>query len=211
MRAAAPPARQAVTLESLLEWSWNEGIAVLSLSGPGGFAASARLLNGRNVIVLKRTEVPAAYWLFDLALELRAHLGGTALVDVNPPLSKTDDPEERAANRRALDLLLPDHEEMVSRVDELSHDDGVAIKVSVELVARDGGVSAGLLGLVAAFELTDLGRQLDSWESATNLAKVEGAGRPGVARMAAERLRVEELTELDRQLMQAVVFASTGT
>jgi transcriptional regulator with XRE-family HTH domain len=201
-----------VTLPSLLRWSWTSGVAVLPMLGKGGFAASAWRIDDRPVVVLKRAYAEGAYWLFDLAHELGhvalGHLDDAAVVDVKAPLSRTTDPQEQAANRWALDLLLPDHELLIARVRELSRGSGVAFKGAVETVAGEAGLSAGLLGLVAAFELTEVGRPLDRWGSATNLAKLEGAGRPAVEAVAARRLPLDGLAQLDRELMQAVLFST---
>lgn len=204
-----------VTLTSLLRWSWGSGVAVLPMLGVGGFAAAAWRIDDRPVIVLKRASAESAFWLFDLAHELGhialGHLDDAAVVDVKAPLSQTTDPQEQAANRWALDLLLPDHERLVARVREISGGDGVAFKGAIETVAADSGLNPGLLGLIAAFELTDLGRRQDRWGSATNLAKLEGAGRPLVEEVAARRLPLDGLAQLDRELMQGVLFNTLPT
>lgn len=200
-----------VTLPSLLRWAWRAGVAVLPMVGKGGFAASAWNIDGRPIVVLKRTQAEAAYWLFDLAHELGhlalGHLEAEALIDVNAPLSQTNDPQEKAANDWALDLLLPRHRALIAEIERRSSGNGVAFKGEVEKVATRHGLNAGLLGLVAAFELTDLGRPLDRWGSATNLAKLEGTGRPVVEEMAAKHLRLDVLAQIDRELMQAVLFS----
>jgi len=201
-----------VTLASLLRWSWGSGVAVLPMLGKGGFAASVWRVADRPVVVLKRAYAEGAYWLFDLAHELGhvalGHLDDAAVVDVKAPLSQTTDPQEQAANRWALDLLLPDHERLIARVRQISRGNRLAFKGAVETVAGESGLSAGLLGLVAAFELTDLGRPQDRWGSATNLAKLEGAGRPAVEEAAARRLPLDGLARLDRELMQSVLFST---
>lgn len=216
LRASALDEEGQVTLSSLLAWSWNSAIPVLPLVGRGGFAASVWNVEERPVAVLKRGNAEAAYWLFDLAHELGhvacGHLVGAGLVDVTPPLGQAADEQERDANAWALDLLLPEHRSLMNavRAEIGSRPPHLEFKFAVERVAQRAGASAGLLGLVAAFELTDLAESKDRWGSATNLAKEEGPGRPVVEAFARSRLPLRSLARIDRQLMEAVLFSGPG-
>ena len=55
-------------------------------------------------------------------------------------------------------------------------------KSAVERVAARANVSPGLLRMIAAYEITEVGQYKDRWGSATNLAKADGPGRPIVQR-----------------------------
>lgn len=215
VRAEAIDEDGRVTLPSLLMWSWDRGLPVLPLVGAGGFAAAALRVDGRPVIVLKRKNAEMAYWLFDLAHELGHvaldHLGAAGLVDVSAPLSATRDAQENAANAWALELLLPDHARLIQRVSEGTRGDYMRFKRTVETLARDSNVSGGVLGLVSAFELPTIGEAKDRWGSATNIAKLEGTGRPLVEEALRSRISISQLSRIDRQLMSAVLFSRATT
>jgi hypothetical protein len=74
-------------------------------------------------------------------------------------------------------------------------------------VARKAKVNAGLLGVVAAYELGDLGEGKDRWGSANNLSAADGAGRVVVRDALARRLSTAVTPELDRLLIDATVLA----
>jgi hypothetical protein len=74
-------------------------------------------------------------------------------------------------------------------------------------VARKANVNAGLLGVVAAYELDDLGEPKDRWGSANNLSAADGTGRDVVRAALAARLTTQITPELDRLLVEASVFA----
>ena len=215
VRAEALDENGRVTLESLLKWSWERGLPVLPLVGAGGFAAAALRVGSRPVIVLKRKHAAMAYWLFDLAHELAHvaldHLGAAGLVDVSAPLSATHDAQENAANAWALELLLPDHRQLIQQVNEGTRGEYMRFKRTVERLARDSNVSGGVLGLVSAFELSTIGEANDRWGSATNIAKLEGTGRPLVEEALRSRISISQLSRIDRQLMSAVLFSRAPT
>lgn len=108
-----------VTLVSLAAWAWNRGIAVVSMAGRGEFSAAVWNGSPRPVIVLKECRELAVYWLFDLAHELAhlalGHVGQAALIDVESPAPRGDslDWMERTANDFTLEILLPNHEELL--------------------------------------------------------------------------------------------------
>ena len=162
----------------------------------------------------ERKNAEMAYWLFDLAHELGHvaldHLGTAGLVDVSAPLSATHDAQENAANAWALELLLPDHRQLIQRVREGTRGDYMRFKRTVETLAQKSNVSGGVLGLVSAFELPSIGEAKDRWGSATNIAKLEGTGRPLVEEALRSRIPINRLSRIDRQLISAVAF-SRGT
>lgn len=204
-----------VTLATLLEWTWKKGIPVVPLAGKGVFAAAVFTLESGPAIVIKDARDLSAFWLFDLAHELghvaQAHVQ-TALVDVDSPTNPTaTDLQERAATQFALDLLLPGHAvllEQVEREAAAARQPGVRFKFAVQEVARSAGVSPAILGIVAAFSLAQIGRPLDRWGSATNLAKPYGSG-PDKARLIATKLAtLRNLTPSDTTLIQITVLNS---
>jgi transcriptional regulator with XRE-family HTH domain len=200
-----------ITLASLVNWTWSRGIAVLPLSGKGGFTAAVLEINEAPTIVIKETRDLAVFWLFDLAHELGHVAGGhvqNALIDVNSPTNPTtSDADEESATTFALELLLPNYEALLEDVRIEARGSGVEFKFAVQRIAARAGVSPGMLGVVAAFALKEVGRQEDRWGSATNLAKPEGSGREKVRLAAKQRAALERVSLLDAALIRTAVLS----
>lgn len=214
VRAEIVDAAGQVTLASLLEWMWDSGIPVIPLHGKGGFCAAVLSLDGSHAVIIKETREHIAYWLFDLAHELghlaQGHVHTDALVDVDalsPGRGGHDDAQEDAADEYALALLLGDSEALVRDVERESQGSYLRFKGAVVTVARKANVNAGLLGVVAAYALSDLGEPKDRWGSANNLSAADGAGRVVVREALARRLTTAITPELDRLLVDATVLA----
>ncbi len=200
-----------VTLSSLLSWMWLQGIPTVPLLGRRGFSAAVWSVEGVPVVVLKEARDLAVFWLFDLAHELghivKGHVQEGAIVDVDSPHphSSTDNDEE-AASTFALDLLLPGHLQLLADVRAEARGSYLRFKSAVETVASRAGISAGLLGMVAAYELSDIGEDKDRWGSASNLAKADGRGRPVAEAVITRFLSAGEMPEIDAALIRAAVI-----
>jgi transcriptional regulator with XRE-family HTH domain len=214
IRREAIDAEGRITLASLLDWTWSKGVAVLPLAGKGGFTAAVLEVDEAPTIVIKETRDFAVFWLFDLAHEL-GHVGRghvqKALIDVESPTNPTmSDADERSATAFALELLLPDPLKLLEEVRVDARGDGVRFKFAVERAAARAQVSPGLLGIIAAFALQEVGRPKDRWGSATNLAKPEGSGREVVRIAARRRAVLERLPALDASLIRTAVLGDSG-
>jgi transcriptional regulator with XRE-family HTH domain len=211
--AAAGPGGQ-VTLASLLNWTWAQGVPVLPMLGKGVFSAAVWAHEDGPVVVLKESRDLGVFWLFDLAHEIghiaRGHVDGRSIVDLASPTSPqvlgSDDRQEREATAFALALLVPNHEALLAEVRQRTAGNYLAFKGAVATTARRHGMSGGVLGMVAAYAISEVGEHKDRWGSATNLAKVEGGGRAVVTEGARARLQVEQLDELDRALIETIVL-----
>jgi transcriptional regulator with XRE-family HTH domain len=201
-----------VALEMLLGWAWAQGILVIPMIGPSGFSAAVWTVEGRPVVVLKETRALVAFWLFDLAHELghiaRGHLDGGGVVDLTSPTNPdTADPLEREATAFALDLLLPGHETLIAEVRERSwRDPRKKFKFAVDDIARAAKLSPAVLGVAAAYQLTDIARPQDRWGSATNLGKPDGSGREIAESYFRANVPLGGLTDIDAGLIRAVVL-----
>jgi hypothetical protein len=159
----------------------------------------------------------AVYWLFDLAHELAhialGHIAQSGVVDVESMQFRSSEPDadEREANAFALRLLLPDHVNLIRAVREEARGSHLRFKGAVATVAKQANVTAGLLGMVAAFELREVVQDKDRWGSASNLARVDGAGRPVVQRAVSGYLNVDGLSAVDAALVNSLVTPSQGT
>ncbi len=200
-----------VTLASLLVWMWGQGIPVVPLLGRSGFSAAVWCVDGVPIVVLKEARDLAVYWLFDLGHELGhivlRHVTDMALVDVDSPQPHSStDRDEDAASTFALDLLLPGHRQLLADVRAESRGSYLRFKSAVETVAAQAGVSPGLLGMVAAYELGDIGEDKDRWGSASNLAKADGRGRPVAEAIATRFVPVDTMPEVEATLIRAAVI-----
>ena len=203
-----------VTLPSLATWAWNRGLPVVPLAGRGDFSAAVWSGAPPPVVVLKESREPAVYWLFDLAHECAhlalGHVGLDGLVDVDAPAPRVDssDAIEKAANEFALEILLPGHQQLLQDVRREARGSHLKFKGAVATVAGSANVSAGLLGMVAAYALTEVGQEKDRWGSATNLARPDGTGREQVQQVARAFLSPERLDEVDVLLVRELVFGN---
>ncbi|MDB4947504.1 MAG: hypothetical protein JWM27_153 [Gemmatimonadetes bacterium] len=199
-----------VTLASLLDWVWNQGIPVLPLRGTGDFAAAVFDAGDAPTIIIKDARKLAAIWLFDLAHELgHVALGHVrhALIDVKPSAEPSiSDSDEQAATYFALELLLPNHAILLKEISADARGDGVRFKFAVERVAARAQVSPGVLAMAAAFALPEIGHSQDRWGSATNLAKPQGDGRAQTLAAAHRRATLERMLHLDAALIRTVVL-----
>lgn len=182
IRSLASDLAGRVTLETLLGYLWECGIPVVPANLKGPFAGAAWRVDGRTTITLAESNSTTAFWLFTLGHEVGhlalGHLGAGPIVDIDDPRpTETSDEVEAAANEFALELLLPSHQQMLDQIRTTSGGHYLRFKDAVVEIASEHNVSSGLLGMVAAYELTDIGQNKDRWGSATNLAKAEGDGR----------------------------------
>lgn len=202
-----------VTVASLADWAWAQGVVVIPLHGRGAFCAAAWLIEDTPVVVLKDSRSAAVFWMFDLAHELghiaHGHVHGGGIIDVDQlgPDEGIVDAQEREANAYALELLLGDHGALVDAVRRESRGNYLRFKGAVATVANQANVSPGLLGMVAAYELTDIGQAKDRWGSATNLAAPDGDGRQLVEAALRSRLDLHELTDEDASLLNSAVLS----
>ncbi len=212
-RAGATDSEGLVTLPSLTEWAWGRGVSVIPLQGRGAFCAAAWSINDSPVAIIKDSRSSAVFWLFDLAHELGhialGHVHGHGIVDVDQlgPDETIVDAQEKAANDYALELLLGDHAGLVELVRRESRGNYLRFKGAVATIAKRSNVGAGLLGMVAAYELTDLGQPKDRWGSATNLAAPHGDGREQVEAALRRRLVMDHATDQDAALLSAAVLS----
>lgn len=212
MRHQVAGEQDEITLESLLRWAWQVGISVIPMHGKGVFSAAVWAIENSPTVILKDSRDVVAYWLFDLAHELGhialGHITCMGLVDVEPPtLRSTSDDIEAEATRFALDLLMPHHDALMREVRRRAQGNHLLFKGAVASAASQHRISPGLLGMVSAYELTEVGEYKDRWGSATNLAKPEGSGRQKTQATAAEYLSMASLDEPDSLIFEAAVFS----
>jgi transcriptional regulator with XRE-family HTH domain/Zn-dependent peptidase ImmA (M78 family) len=212
IRSRAADERGQLTLTSLLLWTWQAGVPVIPLAGSGGFSAAAWSIDGSPVIVLKEAREFEAYWMFDLAHEIghiaSQHTSGQGVVDIDSPtaLNESADLQEREADDFALSLLIPNHHQLLDDVRREARGNYLRFKGAVASVASRAEISAGLLGMVAAYELKEIGEYKDRWGSASNLARSENHGRDVAESIARRYLVIESLDAVDALLVRELVL-----
>lgn len=199
-----------VDLGALLSWTWDAGVVVLPLRAKRDFIAAVWHVQQSPVIVLNESRSLSAYWLFDLAHEL-GHLAlghaDQGIVEVDKPeVPDPTDRQEQQANRYALDVLLPDADQLVADVRRRTAGNAPKkFKFAVRDVASAAGVSPGVLGLIAANAMSDVPEDKDRWGSAMNLAKDEQRpdGATTTRQHFAARVEIDALDEIDAALLRA--------
>jgi transcriptional regulator with XRE-family HTH domain/Zn-dependent peptidase ImmA (M78 family) len=203
-----------IDLQGLVDWCWGMGVIVLPAPGTKGvFSGAAWNVGGRPVAVLSSTQASPVFWLFDLAHEVGhlalGHPQAKGVVDVDKP-GGIDDEHEKAADRFALDLLLPTRENLFTEIRQRCEGSldwqKRKFKWKVIEVAEETGVDKALLATTAAAALTEIAEPIDRWGSAQNIAKEQGKGRRIVQATFARRIDLNNLEELDAALLQAVVL-----
>ncbi len=141
------------------------------------------------------------------------HVGQTGLIDVESPVLRGDslDSTEQAASDFALEILMPNHEELLQDVRREARGSHLRFKGAVASVADTAQVSPGLLGMIAAYALTEVGQDKDRWGSATNLARLDGSGREQVQEIARQFLSPGHFDSVDIILIRQLVLGAART
>jgi transcriptional regulator with XRE-family HTH domain len=212
LRADVLEAYGSLDFESLLRFTWDCGILVVPLRDPGAFHGACWRLGGRSVIVLKQVTDFQARWAYDLGHELK-HVaidltdarqsiieGG----EISPFLSSNDSDEEWEASEFATDLLL------FGRADELAQKCVEAARNSVEQLKRIvPSVSAAErvpVDSLANYLAWRLSRQgINWWGTANNLQETDPPPWRMARDLLMERVELDRLDTLDRELLLAAV------
>jgi hypothetical protein len=169
-RAAVIERSGTVSFDSILDFAWELGIAVLPLSDPGGFHAVVWRDGGRNCVVLKQQTRKPSRWAFDLLHEIGHATEQPEDPDyavIDDESRPTDDAEVRA-NQFAGDVLLDGRaEELTAQCVQKTQGRLQRLKAVVPEVAAQGGVSVADLANYLAFRLSLQGENW--WGAATNL------------------------------------------
>jgi Zn-dependent peptidase ImmA (M78 family)/transcriptional regulator with XRE-family HTH domain len=204
-----------ISLNTLVEWAWETGVLVLPTPGTKGtFSGAAWVVDKRPIAVLSSEQAPPVFWLFDLAHELGhlalGHPHERGVVDVDKPGEEIDDAHEQQANRFALDLLLPEREQLFGEIRRRCQGSlkwqKKKFKWKVVEVAEEAGIDKALLATTAAAALNEIAEPIDRWGSAQNIAKEQGKGRQIVQAAFAQRIDLDALDELDAALLRVVVL-----
>lgn len=200
-----------ISFESVLDYVWGLGVAVLPLSDPGAFHAATWRISGRNVIVLKNGSRLASRWVNDLLHELRHAAEAPddetlSFIDYEA-LAKNDaaSDDEVTASVFAGDVLLDGQADRLAKLcAERAGGSIEKLKSVVPRVARAEGVDVGALANYLAFRLVAQG-QPSWWGAATNLQKGGIDPLPSARARALSHLNLTFLDDVERSaLLRAI-------
>lgn len=198
-----------VRFEGLLDWCWEQGIAVLPLGDPGVFHGAVWNIDGRVVVVLKQRTLWESRWTFDLAHELghvARHLetsGSVVELGETNPLARNDDEDEVEANEFAADLLLGKPDALARELVERTGRDLRRLKSQTQRVATEHGVESDALANYMAWRLELEGENW--WATAATLQDNSGHA-PAIARdIVLQRIDWTRLTDDDAALLRAAL------
>jgi Zn-dependent peptidase ImmA (M78 family)/transcriptional regulator with XRE-family HTH domain len=200
-----------IDFESLLEWTWNHGIAVMPLFDPGQFHGACWLFDGQPVIVLKQRTESDARFAFDLAHELghiALHLtrDHPAMVETAEISFANDDESEEEASEFAGALLLGDGEKLVAQIVKMANQRVEFLANAVKRLAPRARVSVGALANYLAWRLEG---EADWWGAAANLQQSAKRPEEVAVRLLLSRLELDRLADDDRALLLNALEASS--
>ena len=159
-----------VTLKSVVETLWDYGVAVVPLSGTGGFHACYWRIDGRDVILLKQQTKTIDRWLFDLLHEVYHAIVNDSMNHLVVEVDDGDatDDEEVEANQFAGNVLLEGQaESLVKVIVQKARNKTERLKKATESTAQEAGVSVGALANYLAWRLS--AENTNWWGTAQNL------------------------------------------
>ncbi len=198
-----------ITLERLLEYSWDElGIPVLPLNDPGAFHGACWRIKGRNVIVLKQRTRSFARWIIDLLHELR-HLSRRPsdedVAIVEPEVLAKDSPpevidEEAEATDFAGEVALGGRaEELAQKCVEMASGKLELLKTAVPKVAKKESVPVDMLANYMAYRLSLQGENW--WGAAQNLQPRDGNPWQMARDLVLARADFRNVNSIDKELL----------
>lgn len=200
-----------VTLESVVRYMWDLGIAVLPLQDSGAFHGACWRTGGRNVVVLKQKTSSRARWAFDASHELwhvsqEPELAERSLVEGDEAdVARWKLPEEQEASRFAGNVILEGRASALAQ--EAAFAAGMDVrrlKSAVPQVARNAGVQVDALANYMAFRLSLDGANW--WPTAAGLQAHGEEPHRIVRDILFERIDLTRLSQPDQQLLsQALV------
>lgn len=194
-----------LTLETVLQYAWDHGIAVLPLADPGAFHGACWRIGGRSVIVLKQRTGSLARWLFDLIHEIchtRQCLNeeDRAVVEEGDPATLTDDDYELEANDYAGNVVLRGRaEELVQQCVDRASGNVEFLKRAAKDIAREQSVDLGSFANYLAFRLSMQG--INWWGASANLQASDDNPYLIARDIFIERCDVSKLGRFDRELI----------
>lgn len=200
-----------LTLQNLLNYTWQLGICVIPLNDQGIFHGASWNINDNHVIVLKQRNESHARWIFDLLHELYhvfAHLDkpNTSVVETEElnPFGNNDTPEELEANSFANQFIFGHRsEEIAKKALEKASYRIEYLKKAVKETADTEKINAEFIANYLAFRLQMNGQ---NWWGVANSFQIT---EPSPFEIAASALKnnipIENLNPIDKNLLNSAI------
>jgi transcriptional regulator with XRE-family HTH domain len=200
-----------VTLESVVRYMWDLGIAVLPLQDSGAFHGACWRTGGRNVVVLKQKTPSTARWLFDALHEFwhageEPELDERSLVEGDEAdVARWKTREEHEASRFAGNVILEGRAGALAREAAAAAGGDIRrLKSVVPQVARSAGVQVDALANYMAFRLSLDGANW--WPTAAGLQTTGEDPHRIVRDILFERIDLTRLSQPDQQLLSQALL-----
>lgn len=202
-----------VSLDSVLNYSWDMGICIVPLKDSGIFHGAAWRINGNPVIVLKQQVNSHARWIFDLLHEIYhilVHLKDNddmILEDMEiNPVSKNDDPKEVEANSFASQVIFDgDPEPYAQEAVSIARGKIENLKNAVITVADTHNLRVDALANYVAQRLSFQGSQW--WGTAEGLQETEPEPYHVAREILLRSIDVNKLNRIDNNLLSTALNA----
>lgn len=203
-----------VDLETTLRFIWDLGIPVIPLEDAGSFYGACWKIENRSVIILKQLTHFHGRWLFDLLheyLHVAKHLDErqSSIIEIQEiiPFDNSTD-EEWEASEFAIDVLLYGRaEELAEKAVEFAKNKVELLKSAVIRVATSERIPIDVFANYMAYRLSDQ-NQINWWGAANNLQITEPYPIEIARKIYAEKVDLEKLNELDRDLIKRAVLSN---
>lgn len=202
---------QTLSLENLLNFTWDFGISVIPLNDQGIFHGASWNINDKHVIVLKQRSNSHARWIFDLLHELYhvfVHLEkpNTSVVETEElnPFANNDSSEELEANSFANQFLFGHRsEELAMKALEKAGFKLELLKKAVNETANIEKINADILANYLAFRLQMNG---ENWWGTANSFQIT-TPQPFVlaSKILKERIPIQSLNPIDKNLISSAI------
>ena len=195
-----------MSLDGVIRFLWNCGIAVLPLADAGGFHGAVWKISGRYVMVLKQSTPLESRWLYD-ALHESGHIKNgdvtedVALIEDQEIAPDSSIPEEEAANEWAEDTLFDSRsEEIEEACTRACRGHLPALKAALPQVAKDFNINIGALANHMAYRLA---QQRENWWGAAHNLQERGRAPIDITRdILLENTNLFRLSDFDRALLE---------
>lgn len=200
-----------LSLENLIEYIWDFGIAVLPLNDSGIFHGAAWNINGNHIIVLKQNTKYHARWIFDLLHEVYhifAHLdndnSGVIEEEELNPISNSNAKEELEANTFANHFIFGTNPELFAKKCLEDADWKMEkLKQAVKDIAKYENIEVDFLANYLAFRLSYTGQNW--WGTASKLQINSPKPFDIAAKTLKSKISMENLNAIDFNLLNSAI------
>jgi transcriptional regulator with XRE-family HTH domain/Zn-dependent peptidase ImmA (M78 family) len=200
-----------LTLDNLVNFTWDLGISVIPLNDEGVFHGASWNINNKHVIVLKQRTDSHARWIFDLLHELYhvfVHLENenTSVVETEElnPFSNNDTSEELEANSFANQFIFGNRSEEIATLALQKANYKIDyLKKSVKEISKSENISPDFIANYLAFRLQVSDQNW--WGTANSLQITDPSPFDITSDILKNRISIQTLNPIDRNLLNSAI------